>query len=189
MQNNIAESLKGLRKIFNYYLAAIGMLLLTLITSLEMFNKDRVPGSPMKIFNIDIYPHYFSLVYGLLFLAFIFVMYLGIRNLRITIEKHENDYSKETDSRIISLFPWLTSPFHKSKFGPTSFVFAIWMGFTILAIVTISHFLGINAPERKIIEIWTYKYFIGSVDAISFVICLVLAFMARRDINLIKNKL
>lgn len=189
MRNNILESLKGLKKIFNYYLALIGFLFLTWTSSLSLLNKQRSPDSPINIFDIDVYAHYFSLVYGLVFMTFILVLFLGIRQLRTTIENHEEEFSKEKDSKLVNLFPWLTSPFHQSRLGPIGFALAISLGFIGLALVTVGHLRGVNAPNQEIIELWVYQYFIGTVDAVSFVVCLVLILIAIKDISWIRDNL
>lgn len=189
MQGNILESLKGLKKIFNYYLTVVGLLILTWIPRIELFNKQGTDDSPINIFGADVYPYYFSLVYSLSFMLFILVLFLNIRHLRIIMEYREKWPIKERDSAPIILFPWLTSPFHRLRHGPLGFALSISLGFIVLTLIAISHFRGQGYPGQAVVDQWVYRYLIGAVGAISFVTCLILMLIAARDIVRIRNRL
>jgi len=125
---------------------------------------------PIKIFNLEIYREYFSLVYGILFGVFILILFLKLYLLKIILDqKHLSNYDS------IRFFPWVASPFHKSKIGLFIFIGVIIIGFSELGIVTYGHIWG-SLPEEEIMSPWIYRRLIGGFDVfvlfVGFILCI-----------------
>ena len=129
MKSNILGALDGLKKLVNLYIATYALCFISTINGLKILNKER-GDDPIEILGIKAYPHYYSLIFGIMFLAFIIVLAFRINLLKVTIEKYKQHFQKQTDSELITLYPWIASPFHQSELGKVIFLLFIIFGLT-----------------------------------------------------------
>ena len=150
----------------------------------EYYPSEITPSGdvrkPIKFFTIEVYKEYFSLVYGLLFGIFIFILFLRMRFLKITVDQMQ----EEVNCDPYIFFPWLASPFHKLTTGFILFWIPITIGFTELSIVTGGHLFR----DSNYLMPWLFEL-IGIVDGVILILILVFAVYISIDVSFIRKKL
>ena len=152
----------------------------------------KLKRKPIKIFNIDIYVEYFSLVYGILFSIFIVILFLRLRLLKNLIcvkciQSRSNDDEINLYTSI-KYFPWLCSPFHKSILGYIFFISVILLGFMELGFITYGHIFGSSIPNEAIMTTSMYRS-IGHYDFFLFIFSIILFVYIIFYISAINKKL
>ena len=122
MKETILESLREIKKLVNLYLTTIGFLGLSYMI-LKLNTHQPGAQKPIEIFNLVIYPEYFSLIYGILFGVFIIALFIEIYLLKRTTIQIDSCENIDDISLVnsIKFFPWVASPFHESKVGSIIF--------------------------------------------------------------------
>ena len=199
MKENIAKCLEQIRYIFNLYIVTLGFCLIYVVVKFV----DKEPHE-LKIFDIEVQSYYFSLVYGILFGLFVIVLYFKLRWFGTLIDfaftgnqattKSSGDDERQTLKTLIRFAPWHLSPFsskYKNKLI-SPFQVPIALGVLWLLILAVSH-LSANWGDKNLtgivpfkIDLLIYKYFIGCVDLVVFVLSILLvtlSFISIRRIN------
>ena len=149
---------------------------------------DGRPQNPLKIFGLVIGKYDFAFIYFLLFTIFAVVLFLEIRQFRITMDQYEDEFKAENDFRLITLFPWLASPFHLSWVGPFCFAAAILFGLFEVAYITLGHLHGSTFLAGEGLSPAVYGYYLGSLGAASFWPAASCCFFTWKDIRYIRAR-
>ena len=199
MKESITKCLEQIRSIFNLYIVTLGLCLIYAVINYV----DKEPHE-LKIFDIKVQPYYFSLVYGILFGLFVIVLYFQLRWFETLIDytftgnqataKSSGDDERRALKTLIRFAPWHLSPF-SSKYNNkliSPFQVPIALGVLWLLILAYGH-LSANWGDKNLtgivpikIDLLKYKYFIGCVDLVVFVLSIILvtlSFISIRRIN------
>jgi len=183
INDNAIELLKEIKKLFNYYIYMVALRFLAwLIDSLK-----PEPKGTIEIFNLEIYPFYFSLVYGILFIVFIFLLFTRIRLLRKTIAKVDFGEDEEFSLQLKN-FPWIASPIHELKVGYRIFRSIIAGGSLWLLWLSIAHILGRGYTQWQAKVTHGIYISIGWIDAVLLVGCIFLIVLIFKDISHIRRQ-
>lgn len=147
MENCILKTFEHLRGFFNLYIitfSSFAVIELIRYINKEYYNKE----TPLNFLNNVIYTEYFSLIYGILFFAFILVialMFYQLHSLALHISSLKNfDELKN----IFRYFPWIASPFHKQIISLIIFVILTIAGIFYTLSLSMAH-IFIKAPDGK----------------------------------------
>ena len=149
MKVELFKSLDEIQKLVRYYITLYATWLLVL-ASLDLRKANQ---SQFSLLNVLIETHWSSLVFGVCFFFFIFILYLRINNLKLIIQElnHHNAWDQEDINKIKSP-NWLLSPLSESKLGPVAFFAVIFVGFIHLNLITCGHLFasGYSHPFQLI---------------------------------------
>lgn len=169
MENCLFKSLEYMRSFFNLYIITISSFaIMELIGYIN--NKYYNQDSKISFLNNTIYSDYFSLIYGILFLVFSFILFLMFLQLntiisQIPIEKDISTKLFET----LKYFPWISSPFHINFSGLIFFIFLISGGIIYTLSLSLSHLFKTPPVGKEFL----FKG-IGFFDLTVFIITLLL---------------
>ncbi len=188
MKDNITGALEGVKRLINFYVATLGLYALVWMCRRSWVDRPD-DGEPLVILGITAHEQYVSLVYAVLFLAFSYVLFRRIGLLMFTVQKYQDELCKPSNGDLITMFPWLASPFHQSKSGIRDFWFVILIGLAFLGYVAVMHYAApcMTFPNR--ISRIMFRWSIGSSATISFVTSLVVLCMAHKYIREIRKTL
>ena len=188
VKKNIIGILDGIRTWVNLYLTTSLLFLLAAITSWGGILNKQQDYKPIEILGMEIHSHYFSFLYGVLFLIFISVLYFRLNLLKITFERLGNGFQKQNDSELVTLYPWIASPFHQSRRAAVTFWVFIGAGLLYLLWLASWHYAGLGFDElpEDVIDLCIYRYFIGSVDIVAFLVGCVCTFFIAKGIRAIR---
>ena len=146
MDDHVIDSLKGVRNLVNLYLTTVGYLLL-LWACRTVGGTGEGLGKVSK-FGLDLFAGNFSLAFGILFTVFIALLLSRMRMLRLLIAeaRAETPDSQNEATRLLELFPWTASPFHRFRTGTALFMGGIAMGFLFLLRLACAH-LVLSCPD------------------------------------------
>ena len=168
MKEDLFKSLDELKKLVRYYITLYATWSLVL-AGLDLRKANQ---SQFSFMNVLIETHWSSLVFGVCFFIFIFILYLRIHNLKLIIQElnRHNAWDQE-DIKKIKLPCWILSPLSESKLGPVVFLTIIFVGFINLNLITCGHLFasGYSTPFKLIG--WIDLFFlVASLFIISFVV-------------------
>jgi hypothetical protein len=183
MKNNIIGALDGLRTWGNLYVATFGLSILAMITTATVEEKR------IEILDIPVQRHHVSLLFGILFLIFISVLYFRINLLKTTVKSHGKRLREQSGSELITLYPWIASPFHHSRRVAVTFWVFVGAGLGYVAWLAIWHYTaGFGTVPKEIADCY-FRFVIGSVDVVAFLSGSAFTFFIAKDIREIKEHL
>lgn len=191
MEETILESLREIKKLVNLYITTIGFLGLTYMI-LELNTHQPGAQKPIEIFNLVIYPEYFSLIYGILFGVFIIVLFLKMYLLKNTIIRAKSCENADNINFVntIKFFPSVVSPFHESK---VRFIFwcVILGGVGYLLLLAGGHIAGDPSELPRMGTLWGMPIYnlIGYVDLLIFIVGIVFIRLISINVRSIKKEL
>ena len=157
MVDNFIEAMKSIRSLMNYYVMflatySMGWLAYILRSEINTFKALLVKSGLLKrtdtfkVFGVEISSEFISLVFGILFLAFIFILFLRIRQLRTIFNLLKGSRESFNTTYHAKYLPWITSPFHPSIIYLCLFGVLLLIGFIYLLLAAVSHIIQINKP-------------------------------------------
>ena len=168
MKGNLFKSIDELQRLLRYYIALYATWLLV-FASLDLRKSNQ---SQFSFLNVLIETHWSSLIFGVCFFIFIFILYLRIHNLKLIIQElnHNNAWDQKDINKIKSP-NWLLSPLSESKSGPFAFFAVILVGSIHLNFITCGHLFasGYSHPFKLIG--WIDLFFL--VASLLFISCVV----------------
>jgi hypothetical protein len=181
-QDNVVGALDGLRKWFNLYVVT------SALSALAMgLNWD---ADTVEFLGIEVEPEHFSLLYGVLFLVFIVVLCLRISLFNITIERTGQSLSEQGDSGLVTLYPWIASPFHRSCHIGAIFWLLIGVGLLYVGWLAIWHYsAGLGTLCGTFGDDFYFRFTVGAVDNVAFLAGSALTFWMAKRIRAIRGRL
>ncbi len=185
MDEFLFKSIEEIKTFFNKCVITLSSFLFVgLIQTLNNKYHNAVPEN-MKFLELEIYPEYFSLMFGILVFVFIFVLYFKFMELREITE--EIDMQDEAVYKKIRFVHWIASPFNKSKTGLYFFAIPLVILVVWLGKLGIAH-LFFSMPGASEIELGLYKI-IGIVDIIFFIISTYAVFSIGKQVLEMRKKI
>jgi len=186
MEESVIKSLDSISNFFNLYvvtLSSYGLLGLIRLLNSKFYGEK----SPIKFLDMNIYPEYFSLIFGILFFVFILVLHLMFLNLKTLIDQILLSSDGIDLIEKLKYSGWFASPFSKGKSGPIIFASMISLGILYSIFLAIGHIIFPVPKNCKIPTIF-YKL-IGCFDLIVFSLSVYWFYQWRSYISVIRAKI
>ena len=186
MEESLTKSLEAIGRFFHLYVitfATYGIIGVIRLLN-NMYYKE---STPLKFLDMNIYPEYFSLIYGILFFASIIVFHLMYLNFQGVITHAISTPEGMTNVKMIKYSSWVGSPFSKGKIGPIIFSSMIGLGMLYCLYLAVAH-LFFPMPKNSQIPKCLYKM-IGGFDLIVFAVSVYWFFLWRAYILSIRSKI
>lgn len=186
MEESLMKSIEAIGGFFHLYVITFATYgIIGIIRFLN--NKYYRESSPIKFLDMNIYPEYFSLIYGILFFASMVVIHLMFLNIQTLIA---HSFSKSEDVSVVKMLlycSWIGSPFSIGKLGLTIFTSMISVGILYALYLAAGHLLFSMPKDCKIPE-WLYRT-IGGFDLMVFIMSIYWFFIWKGFIISIRSKL
>ncbi|MCF8146049.1 MAG: hypothetical protein K9N21_19255 [Deltaproteobacteria bacterium] len=186
MEESLMKSLEAIGRFFHLYVITFATYGIIGVIRL-LNNRYYKESSPLKFLDMNIYPEYFSLIFGILFFASIIVFHLMYLNFQSIIAHAISTPEGMTNVKMIKYGSWVGSPFSEGKIGPSIFSFMIGLGMLYCIYLTVAH-LFFSMPENSKIPKWLYKM-IGGFDLVVFAVSVYWFYLWRAYIISIRSKI
>jgi hypothetical protein len=153
MEHNLWEAMGSLKRLFSFGVATYSLFILTFLNACPILNKQS-SSLQIDMFGIKAHLHYYSLIFALLYSAFTMLILAGVDLLRTTAERYQDLLKTDSESEIITLYPWMASPFHERPGGSMIFWGFLLFAYANCAWLAFAHLSGLNAPSTDVIETW-----------------------------------
>ena len=193
IKKNIEEALKGTKILFNFYIGVYSVFFIKEIIRVvgQFYGEKSAPESGLfEIMKFVVPKDYFSLVFGILFGAFLGLLFFKINLIKKLLFEFQ-DQIKGTFFQYIKYYPWLASPFSQFRWGYRFFWISLLIGFANLLSYILSHFFYNPDLSGVAVEFHAKKIFVFRAIAVFDLGILVagiyMIFKIRADIKYIRK--
>lgn len=165
MESSLEKWIDRLSRLYGAYAVTLSSYaILGLITKLNSTFYGQ--NDPIKFLSTPVYPEFYSLIFGIVFFAFILVVHLTLLNIKAVVTEL-SDPTEEFGK--IRHGPWLASPFSKGSIGPSLLGLLFSLGILYTGYLGIAHLFG-SIPSNCELPPLLYKWIIGGFDVLVFVV-------------------